>query len=101
MPLAGRIGQGLVLADEPAKTCYLPKYQTFVRWLGAYSEAGLIDAAKIVLSDPAAGWDECGTWGTDGPAVLMDSVTAGNELHVAYPDEGMPEHAPIPIPPGC
>ncbi len=93
--------QALVLADEPATTRYLPEYQTFVRWLGADSEADLIDAAKELLGRPAVEWEDCGIWETDGPAVLMDSVTAGTDLNVAYPDDGvMPGQALISIPPG-
>ncbi|WP_051810036.1 Imm21 family immunity protein [Actinoplanes subtropicus] len=99
--VGGKGRLGLVLADEPARTCYLPEYQTFVRWLGADCEADLVDAAKDLLDDPAVDWEECGIWETDGPAVLMDSATAGIELNVAYPDDGaMPEQAHIPIPPG-
>ncbi|MEV8536387.1 Imm21 family immunity protein [Streptomyces sp. NPDC051211] len=93
--------QGLVLADEPATTCYLPEHQAFVRWLGADSEADLIAAAKAVLADPTTQWEKCGVWETDGPAVLMDSVTDGAELAVEYPDGGgLPEQAPVPIRPG-
>ncbi|MGW2255536.1 Imm21 family immunity protein [Kitasatospora sp. NPDC001660] len=77
---------GLVLADEPANSCYLSEHQAFVRWLGANSEADLIAAAKAVLADPTTVWEECGVWETDGPAVLMDSVTAGAELGVEYPN---------------
>ncbi|MEV6474904.1 immunity 21 family protein [Streptomyces sp. NPDC051657] len=105
--LAGVIGvgaqraQGLVLADEPAMTCYLPEHHAFVRWLGADSEADLIAAAQAVLTDPSVDWEECGLWETDGPAVLMDSANEGAELNVAYPNGGgMPEQAPVPIPPG-
>ncbi|MFM9368469.1 Imm21 family immunity protein [Streptomyces sp. Da 82-17] len=58
-------------------------------------------AAETVLADPATAWEDCGMWETDGPAVLMDSVTAGDELGVAYPaGGGPPEEAPVPIPPG-
>ncbi|MGW5779853.1 immunity 21 family protein [Streptomyces sp. NPDC003863] len=93
--------RGLVLADEPATTCYLPEHQVFVRWLGADSEADLIAAAKTVLTDPTTEWEECGVWETDGPAVLMDSVTDGAELDIEYPNGGgLPEQAPVPIPPG-
>ncbi|MFF3883511.1 Imm21 family immunity protein [Streptomyces sp. NPDC001914] len=93
--------RGLVLADEPAATCYLPEHQAFVRWLGADSEADLIAAAKTVLTDPTTRWDECGVWEADGPAVLMDSVSAGAELDIEYPNGGgLPEQAPVPIPPG-
>ncbi|WP_319020282.1 Imm21 family immunity protein [Streptomyces peucetius] len=93
--------RGLVLADEPATTCYLPEPRVFVRWLGANSDADLIEAASAVLTDPTTEWEECGVWETDGPAVLMDSVTAGNELDVEYPTGGgLPEQAPVAIPPG-
>ncbi|MEU0820323.1 Imm21 family immunity protein [Streptomyces mirabilis] len=93
--------QGLVLADEPASSCYLPEHQAFVRWLGANCEADLIAAAKTVLADPTTAWEECDVWETDGPAVLMDSVTAGTELGVEYPaGGGLPEQAPVPIRPG-
>ncbi|SCF65046.1 Imm21 family immunity protein [Streptomyces sp. Ncost-T10-10d] len=99
--VGGNGPQGLVLADEPATTCYLPEHQVFVRWLGAGSEADLIAAARAVLTDPTAEWEECGIWETDGPAMLMDSVIAGNELDVEYPSGGgPPEQAPVPIPPG-
>lgn len=90
--------RGLVLADQPATTCYLPEHQAFVRWLGADSAAGLIAAAEAVLSDPTTQWETCGAWETDGPAVLMDSVTDGAELDVEYPNAGGgPEQAPVPI----
>ncbi|MGW0999858.1 Imm21 family immunity protein [Streptomyces sp. NPDC002520] len=93
--------QGLVLADEPASSCYLPEHQAFVRWLGANSEADLVAAARAVLADSTALWEECGIWETDGPAVLMDSVSAGAELSVKYPNgKGMPEQAPVALPPG-
>ncbi|MGW6357954.1 immunity 21 family protein [Streptomyces sp. NPDC055092] len=93
--------RGLVLADEPATTCYLPEHQAFVRWLGADSQADLIAAAKAVLTNPTTQWEKCGAWETDGPAVLMDSVTDGAELDVEYPiGGGLPEQAPVPIPPG-
>ncbi len=93
--------RGLVLADEPASTCYLPDHRAFVRWLGAESEADLFAAAEAVFADPTTEWEECGVGETDGPAVLMDSVTAGSELDVEYPNGGgLPEEAPVPIGPG-
>jgi Immunity protein 21 len=93
--------QGLVLADEPAVSCYLPEHQVFVRWLGADSEVDLIAAAQAVLADPATVWEECGVWTTDGPAMLMDSVTAGAQLTSEYPNGGgLPDQAPVSIPPG-
>ncbi|MCX4820618.1 immunity 21 family protein [Streptomyces sp. NBC_01142] len=93
--------QALVLADEPARSCYLPEFQTFVRWPAADSESELLAEAEAVLVDPATEWEECGTWRTDGPAVLMDSAEAGADLNVEYPDGGgLPEQAPVPIPPG-
>ena len=93
-------GQGLVLADEPARTCYLPEHRAFVRWLAAGSETELIDAATAVLRDPDVAWVDCGTWETDGPAVLLDSVTAGSEVGLPYPGGDLPEQAGIPIPAG-
>ncbi|MEU7742885.1 Imm21 family immunity protein [Nonomuraea sp. NPDC049158] len=93
--------RGLVLADEPASSCYLPEHRAFVRWLGANCEAALIAAAQAVLADPTTVWEVCGVWETDGPAVLIDSVTAGAELGVEFPDgEGLPEQAPVPLGPG-
>lgn len=89
---------GLVLADEPASTCYLPEYQAFVRWLGADSEIDLVTAAQAVLADPTTQWENCGIWETDGPAMLIDSATAGAELDVEYPvGGGLPERAPVLI----
>lgn len=35
--------RGLVLADEPARTCYLPGHRAFDRWLAADSE--IMDSA--------------------------------------------------------
>ncbi|MGW8886281.1 Imm21 family immunity protein [Streptomyces sp. NPDC055749] len=88
----------LVLADEPATTCYLPEHQAFVRWLGADSEVGLIAAVNAVLNDPTAQWETCGAWETDGSAVLMESVTDGAELEVEYTNgAGLPEPATVPI----
>jgi hypothetical protein len=93
--------QGLVLADEPAMTCYLAQSRTFVRWLAADSGTDLVNAATVVLNDPDTAWEECGTWDTDGSAVLMDSVHAGSELGIRYPDEGAPEYVPVSIPAAC
>jgi hypothetical protein len=92
--------QALVLADEPATSCYLPEHRAFLRWLGADSEAGLKAAAEVVLADPATDWEECGTWVSDGPAVLMDSAEAGSALCIEYPRGGMPDQAPVPLPAG-
>ncbi|MGA5181773.1 Imm21 family immunity protein [Streptomyces pseudogriseolus] len=78
----------LVLADEPAKTCFLPEKLLFVRWLAADSEAVLFAAAEAVLADPDTAWEDGGLWVTDGPAVLMDSAEAGADLGVEYPDGG-------------
>lgn len=80
--------QALVLGDEPATSCYLPEHRAFLRWLAADSADGLKAAAEAVLADPATRWEECGTWVTDGPAVLMDSAEAGAELNVEYPGGG-------------
>lgn len=92
--------QALVPADEPATSCYLPERRAFLRWLAADSEAALKAAAEAVLADPATEWDECGTWVSDGPAVLMDSAEAGPELDIEYPGGGMPDQAPVPLPAG-
>ncbi|WP_405594387.1 immunity 21 family protein [Streptomyces sp. NBC_01410] len=92
--------QALVLGDEPATSCYLPEHRAFLRWLAADSADGLKAAAEAVLADPATRWEECGTWVTDGPAVLMDSAEAGAELNVEYPGGGMPAQAPVPLPAG-
>jgi hypothetical protein len=92
--------QALVLADEPAMSCYLPEHRAFLRRLGAESETELKAAAETVLVDPATPWEECGTWISDGPAMLMDSAEAGADLNVEYPDGGLPEQAPVPLPAG-
>lgn len=104
--LAGVIDVGaggalaLVLADEPASSCYLPEHQAVIRWLAADSEADLLAAAGTVIADPATAWEECGVWVTDSPAVLMDSVTAGADLGSEYPGGGLPEQASVPLPAG-
>ncbi|MGW6614397.1 Imm21 family immunity protein [Streptomyces erythrochromogenes] len=98
--VGGAGAQALVLADEPATTCYLPEHRAFLRWLAADSEDGLKAAAEAVLADPATQWEECGTWVSDGPAVLMDSGEAGAELDVEYPYGGMPAQAPVSLPAG-
>ncbi|GAA0291130.1 immunity 21 family protein [Streptomyces polychromogenes] len=92
--------QALVLADEPATSCYLPRHRAFLRWLAAETEAGLRAAAEAVLVDPATVWEECGTWVSDGPAVLMDSAGAGSDSGTEYPDGGMPAEASVPLPAG-
>ncbi|GAA1546558.1 immunity 21 family protein [Streptomyces albidochromogenes] len=100
IPLDENGAQALVLADEPATSCYLPQHRAFLQWLAAESEAGLRAAADTVLADPATVWEECGTWASDGPAVLMDSAEAGPDLGIEYPDGGMPAEAPVPLPAG-
>ncbi|MEW2132419.1 Imm21 family immunity protein [Streptomyces sp. NPDC005435] len=96
--------QALVLADEPATSCYLPEHRAFLRWLAADSEAGLRAAAETVLAVPATRWEECGTWVSDGPAVLMDSAEPGSrpgsEPGTGYPGGGVPAQAPVPLPAG-
>jgi hypothetical protein len=92
--------QALVLADEPATTCYLPQHPGFLRRHAADSEAELTATAMRVLTDPATVWQDHGTWTTDGPAVLMDSANAGTDLGVGYPGGGRPDHAPVPLPAG-
>lgn len=104
--LAGVIAVGtgaataLVLADEPARTCFLPETLLFVRWLAADSEAEVFTAAAAVLADPDTAWEDSGPWVTDGPAVLMDSAEAGADLGVAYPHGGQPDQAPVQLPAG-
>ncbi|WP_338777315.1 Imm21 family immunity protein [Streptomyces sp. DG1A-41] len=92
--------QALVLADEPATSCYLPERRAFLRWLAADSEAGLRAPAEAVLAAPATEWEECGAWVSEGPAVLMDSAEAGSELGIEYPGGGMPAQASVPLPVG-
>ncbi|WP_428957413.1 Imm21 family immunity protein [Streptomyces sp. cg35] len=92
--------QALVLADEPATSCYLPDHRAFLRWLAAGSEAELKAAAVSVLTDPATSWEECGTWVSDGPAMLMDSAEAGSELDTTYPGGGLPAQASASLPAG-
>lgn len=98
--VGGNGAQALVLADEPATSCYLPERRAFLRWIAADPEAGLRAAADAVLADPATVWEKCGTWVSDGPAVLMDSAEAGSELRIEYPDGGMPAQASVPLPAG-
>ncbi|MFJ9917801.1 Imm21 family immunity protein [Streptomyces rubiginosohelvolus] len=98
IPLNEDGAQALVLADEPATSCYLPQHRAFLRWLAADSEAGLRAAADTALADPATVWEECGTWASDGPAVLMDSAEAGSDLGIEYPGGGMPSEAPVSLP---
>jgi hypothetical protein len=93
--------QALVLADEPATSCYLPEHRVFLRWLAADSESELLAAAEAVLADPDVEWEEAGVWETYGPAVLMDSTTPGAELNEEYPNGGgLPEQAPVSLPAG-
>ncbi|WP_331773320.1 immunity 21 family protein (plasmid) [Embleya sp. NBC_00888] len=97
----GAKGSGLVLADEPATTCYLSEQNVFLRWLAADSDAELLEAANAVLEDPATDWEDCGVWEADGAAVLLDSAVAGADLAMEYPDqEGLPEQAKIAVPAG-
>ncbi|MFF7176910.1 Imm21 family immunity protein [Streptomyces sp. NPDC008121] len=97
IPIDENGAQALVLADEPATSCYLPEHRAFLRWLAADSEAGLRAAADTVLADPATAWEKCGTWVLDGPAVLMDSAEAGADLGVEYPGGGLPAEASVPL----
>ncbi|MFF7813413.1 Imm21 family immunity protein [Streptomyces sp. NPDC007945] len=59
-------------------------------------DAELLADARTDLTAPATGWQECEAWETDGPAVLMDSVTAGADLDVEHPTA---EHSPNRHPP--
>ncbi|MFF4580125.1 Imm21 family immunity protein [Streptomyces sp. NPDC001389] len=82
-----------------ASASYLPEHRAFLRWLAADSEADLA-AAEAVLADPASQWETCGTGATDGPAVLMDSATAGAGLGVEFPapTADFPSRRPYPCP---
>jgi hypothetical protein len=46
----GTEGSGLVLADEPATTCYLPEQNVFLRWLAADSDAELLKTPSHLVS---------------------------------------------------
>ncbi|MFD7885122.1 Imm21 family immunity protein [Streptomyces bauhiniae] len=87
----------LVLADEPAKTCFLPEKLLFVRWPAAGSEDELFAAAEAALADRDTAWEDGGVWVTDGPAVLLDSAEPGADLGVGHPDGGRPEEAPVQL----
>ncbi|MFF8934671.1 Imm21 family immunity protein [Streptomyces paradoxus] len=87
------------LQDEPATACYLPEHRAQLRWL-ASCEAELVAGAERVLTSPFTAWENCGTWTTDGPAVLMDSVSAGADLNVEYSGGGLPDSASVPLPTG-
>ncbi|GLY98708.1 Imm21 family immunity protein [Actinoplanes sp. NBRC 103695] len=95
VPVGGKGPQALVLGEEPATTCFLPEHRAFVRWLAADSEDELIAAARAVLDDSATSWVDCGTWVTDGPAMLLDSANAGSDL-----DSLGPEKAAVDLPAG-
>ncbi|MEU6403111.1 Imm21 family immunity protein [Streptomyces sp. NPDC046985] len=97
IPIGENGAQALVLADEPATSCYLPQRRAFLRWLAGETEAGLSAAADAVLADPATVWEECGSWVSDGSAVLLDSAEAGSDLGIEYPDGGMPGQASVPL----
>ncbi|RST14879.1 hypothetical protein E2C00_33765 [Streptomyces sp. WAC05374] len=99
--IGGHEAEALILGDQPATTCYLPEHRAFLRWLAASSAADLLAAAERLLTNPATAWEDCGTWTTDGPAVLMDSVNAGADLHVENRGGGLPEQAPVPLPAGA
>lgn len=97
IPVGESGAQALVLADEPATTCYLPEHRAFLRWLAADSESGLKSAAEAALADPGTPWEECGTWVSDGPAVLIDAVEAGNGLGVGGHEDQRPVQVKVPL----
>ncbi|MFD8910572.1 Imm21 family immunity protein [Streptomyces sp. NPDC059575] len=91
---------GMVLSDGPdpddyERACAVNDLAGTITVGG--SESGLKAAAEAVLTDPAAQWEECGTWTTDGPAVLMDSAEAGTDLNVEYPYGGLPAQAAVSL----
>ncbi|MEU8414002.1 Imm21 family immunity protein [Amycolatopsis japonica] len=53
-----------------------------MRRLAADSDDELRTEAERILADPVTPWEDCGSWETDGPAILMDSVTAGADDRV-------------------
>lgn len=71
----------LVLADEPATICCLPERRTFLRWSAAESEA----TADAVLAGLYTESEECGTWVSDGSAMLTDFAEADSELDTECP----------------
>ena len=87
--------QALVLADEPARTTYLPAERTFLRCLAADSEDELVAAARQALQEHIT-WepDEDLVWEIREPVLLFDSAWAGteieldNRLHIAL-DPGL------------
>ena len=70
--------QGLVLADEPASTTYLPDRRIFVGGFYANSEADVVRLVPRALK--IADWEDAGTWTTSGPAQLFDSGYTGGGL---------------------
>ncbi|MGW4806127.1 Imm21 family immunity protein [Kitasatospora sp. NPDC004272] len=103
--LRGSRLRALVLGGEPATTCYLPAHRIFVRWTGGYDWDELLPTVGELIADPAITWEDCGSWETDGPAVLMDSAEAGADLGISYPpypdgDGRVPAEAPVPLPAG-
>lgn len=75
--------QALVLADEPARTTYLPAERMFVRWVAADSEEELVAAARRALREHIT-WDpdEDLVWEVREPVLLFDSAWAGTEIEV-------------------
>lgn len=98
--VGGKGAHALVLADEADRGCFLPGPRCFLRWLVACSEEELMAEAEEVLANPMTEWEECGTWVTDGPAVMMDSAECGAELNTRCPDGQLPEQAPVALPAG-
>ncbi|MFG2831315.1 Imm21 family immunity protein [Streptomyces sp. NPDC048434] len=78
--------QALVLADEPAISCYLPEHRAFLRRLAADSASGLMAAAEAVFADPAAPWEECGTW-------MSEMLPAASPDHSATEFQNMSSYA--------
>lgn len=86
----------LVLDGDPSRTCYLPRHRAFLGLLAARTDEVLLAAAETVLADPDVDWDDCGTWETAGPAVLMDAAVRGEDLTPDLPDETVLTYATVP-----
>ncbi|MGW5172654.1 Imm21 family immunity protein [Streptomyces nodosus] len=53
-----RSPQGLVLADEPAGSCYLPEHRALARWVGADCTVDLVASAQAMPAAPITVWED-------------------------------------------
>lgn len=86
----------LVLGVEDVDTCYVPEHRAFVRRVSFQSDEEVLAVAEGVLADPDLRWDDCGTWETRGPAMLMDADLSGVDV-VGFEPDDPPEWTPVPI----